>query len=300
MLNKIRYTVLGIIIALIFFPHASKEQRIQKESRVLGTAIQKPLKINISPEFAGNLSPPDLSAKAALAFDPNSDSILYVLNFDDQLPIASLTKLMTALVVRNSVSLDASVVVRKADTKVVGNSLGLVASETVRVLDLLRALLISSSNDAALALASYVAGSTDKFVELMNQQAAQLNLNATHFGNPAGWDSDDSYSSTRDLAKLVKVFLKDPVLSEIVSVKETEIFSLDRKYSHKLTSTNKLLLDDPSILGIKTGFTSKALGNLIIRAKRGQAEVVTIVLGSQNREEDTKKLLDWIFKVYRW
>jgi serine-type D-Ala-D-Ala carboxypeptidase (penicillin-binding protein 5/6) len=250
--------------------------------------------------MAANVPVPSITAKAALAYDLKSGSILYTYNFDEKLPIASLTKLMTALVVIRSSDIDSFVIIKKSDINVVGSSSGLVEGESVRVKDLLRAMLISSSNDAALALANYVGGSEERFVAMMNDQARLLGLVNTHFSNPVGWDIEENFSNALDLSKIVNAFIQSRVLSEIVQTRETEIKSEDNRYTHKLTSTNKLLLENPTVIGIKTGFTTKALGNLIIRDVRGEQDVVTIVLGSENREEDTQKLLDWLFSVYRW
>jgi D-alanyl-D-alanine carboxypeptidase len=178
--------------------------------------------------------------------------------------------------------------------------MGLVPGEKIKVADLLSGMLIPSSNDAALTLADYVAGTPEKFVELMNHKTKQLNLASTNFNNPVGWDSEENYSTALDLSKVVVEFLKRPGLSNIVKTKEVDVSSVDGKFVHQLRSTNKLLMEDPSVTGIKTGFTSQAKGSLILRARRGNGEIVTIVLGSDNREEDSRKLLEWIFQAYRW
>jgi len=225
---------------------------------------------------------------------------LYSRNLDEKLPIASLTKLITALVAIKFSNLDSVVLVKKSDLQVVGASSGLVEGEKITVKDLLQAMLISSSNDATLALANYIGGSEEKFVAMMNQEVKNLGLIDTHFSNPVGWDIDENFSNALDLAKIVEEFVKNPILSEIVKTKEIEIYSQDKKYVHKLTTTNRLLLEDINVVGIKTGFTTKALGNLIIRDQKNQQDIITIVLGSENREEDTTKLLEWLFKVYKW
>lgn len=301
MLNKIIYVILGISIGLVFVPHPVSDFRGLGQPQVLGLATKNSEPVLApSPELALSVKSPDISARAAFAFDLASGSILYAKSFDEELPIASLTKLITAIIVDESASLDAVVEVKKTDVNVVGSNMGLVPGEKIKVIDLLRGMLIPSSNDAALTLANFVSGSPEKFVERMNEKARELNLTSTNFNNPVGWDSEENYSTALDLSKVVAEFLKHPTLSEIVKTKETNISSVDHVFTHQLRTTNKLLLEDQSISGIKTGFTSHAKGSLILRVRRGGGEIVTIVLGSDNREDDSHKLLEWVFQVYRW
>lgn len=300
MLNKIIYTILGFGLAFVFFPHISKDT--SKYPIVSGSATSKDQTVQIlaAPELALALTPPTLTAKSALAFDADSGSILYSKNLDQELPIASLTKLMTALVVVKQANLGSVVTIEKNDQDVVGISIGLISGEQLTVSDLLKAMLIPSSNDAALALAHFISGSPDQFAVLMNEQAKNLRLNATYFSNPVGWDTDESHSSALDLMKITQEFLKHPELTDIVKTKQTQITSVDGKHVHQLLTTNKLLLNDPEVIGIKTGFTSKALGNLVIEALHNDRRIVTVILGSEAREADSQKLLDWVLKAYRW
>jgi len=300
MLNKIIYTILGFGLAFVFFPHISKD--ITRYPVVSGVAISKDSGIQklATPELALALTSPALSAKSALAFDADSGSILYSKNLDQELPIASLTKMMTALVVMKQTDLNSIVTIEKNDQDVVGISIGLISGEQLTVRDLLKAMLIPSSNDAALALAHFISGSPDQFAVLMNDQAKQLSLTATYFSNPVGWDTDENHSSALDLMKITQEFLNHKELTEIVKTKQATIISIDGKHTHDLLTTNKLLLNDSEVMGIKTGFTSKALGNLVIMAEHNNRRIVTIVLGSESREVDSQKLLDWVLEAYRW
>src|SRR5258708_155257 len=302
MLNKIIYTILGIGIAFVFFPHTAHEAR---KPAVSGIAIQKAVAQieKAAPEMALNLSAPILSAKSAVAYDLNYGTMLYSKNLDEKLPIASLTKLMTAIVTIKHVDLNAEVTVRKADLTNVGNTVGLVEGERIRVADLLKAMLIPSGNDAALVLANFVGGSSEKFADLMNEEAKKLNLVDTNFSNPVGWDSwadKENFSNSLDLIKVAQEFLSCPEFRRIVATKQAVIYSVDGKYMHNLRTTNQLLLEDPNVIGVKTGFTSKALGNLMIQYNREGTSVLTIILSSQDREGDSRKFLDWVFRVYRW
>ncbi len=304
MLNKIIYTILGIGLAIVLIPHSARDT--SKKSLISGVSTQAQAadQIKSAPEMAINQAVPVLTAHAALAFDLDSGTILFSSNLDEKLPIASLTKLMTALVVVKKANLDAEVTIAKQDLTSVGSTVGLVEGEKIKVSDLLSAMLIPSGNDAALALADFVGETPEKFADLMNQEAKDLNLVQTHFSNPVGWDSyedQENFSNALDLVRIVKEFLKHDELASIVRTRETTVSSVDGKYNHTLRTTNKLLLDNPQeVMGIKTGFTSKALGNLIILTNHNNRQILTIVLGSQNREEDTQKLLDWVLSVYRW
>src|SRR6185295_6902947 len=123
--------------------------------------------------------------------------------------------------------------------------------ERISVDNLLQAMLIPSSNDAALLLANFAAGDETSFVKLMNDKAAKLGLRDTHFTNPVGWDIDVNFSTALDLVKISREFLKNPRLASIAATKETIITSADGKYSHDLTTTNKLLFDYPEVVGLK-------------------------------------------------
>ncbi|MBI2355644.1 MAG: D-alanyl-D-alanine carboxypeptidase [Candidatus Doudnabacteria bacterium] len=296
MLQKIVYTIFGVAIALLFFPRAARDSNQQNQLTVLGLSTGS---YPASPELASSVTPPNLSSKAAMAYDLDSGTILFTQNFDEQLPIASLTKLMTAMVAAKNSQLDEAVMVKHSDVKVVGSSMGLVPGERISVRDLLYGVLISSSNDASLALANHKSP-TEEFIAAMNEEAKRLNLQSTKFSNPVGWDYADNYSTAHDLSLLVNEFLKYEELSRIVRIKEAELRSLDGKYSHKLTTTNKLLIDNDAVTGIKTGFTSQAKGNLVLRIENHGRSIITIILGSDDREGDSKKLLDWITQVYRW
>lgn len=300
MLNKIIYTILGFGFAFIFFPRASHEQTIVPAVSGAFTAAVAEQHILPAPEQAMNIPAPILTARAALAVDLDSGSVLYSKNLDAKLPIASLTKLMTAIVVIKKTALDEIVTIENNDKEIVGTSIGLTMGERLTVRDLLKAMLIPSSNDAALALGRYVSGSTELFAQAMNEEAKALGLTGTYFSNPVGWDFDESHSNASDLIRIVKEFTAHSELADIVKIKETLITSTDGVYTHQLTTTNKLLLENPEVVGIKTGFTSKALGNLIVEARHNGRRVVTVVLGSENREDDSRKLLGWVKMAYKW
>ena len=300
MLKNISYTILGFALAFIFFPHASRDAA--RKPTVAGIATQnvEAQDLHAAPEMAVETASPNLTAKSAIAYDVDSGTILYSKNLDEKLPIASLTKLMTALIVVEHGNLNADVVVDKSATGVIGSTMGLLSAEKIKVIDLLQGLLIPSSNDAAIALAEFESGNLDDFARLMNQEAQRLGMSNTHYDNPVGYDSDQNYSNTLDLLKLTQEVMKNAVIARIVDTKDATVTSTDGNIIHKLRTTNQLLLDDSNVEGVKTGFTERALGNLIIQYNHNGSKVISVVLGSENREQDSQKLLDWLFKVYRW
>ncbi len=284
-------------------PHRTKIHTQQPE--VSAVTVQHQIPEQTAPKVPRKITAADeqivqLQAKSALALDLNTGTDLYAVNIQERLPIASLTKLMTAMVVADKVNKDLLVTIMPEDVNVVGSKMDLVAGEKITVENLLYGLLIPSSNDAAQALARFVGGSQDNFVAMMNDKAQELGLTSTHFSNPVGLDSPDNYSTALDLANETKEFMKYSLLAKIVDTKEMIVSSADGKIVHNLKTSNKLLLENPEVVGVKTGFTSEAQGNLILKLKHGDAEILTVVLNSADREGDSQKLLDWITQNYTW
>lgn len=246
---------------------------------------------------------PALTAKAALFTDLVSGATLFEINPHQELPPASLTKMMTALVAVESYPLDEEIIV-PSECLVLPDSqkIGLVAGETLSARSLLTGLLVFSASDAACALSTHKTTVTE-FVSRMNLKAASLGMKNTKFANPIGLDevSDDQhYSTAGDLLVLTKAFLKDEFLRQVVSLPDVLLTSTDGKYSHKLVSTNELLKSYSGISGVKTGYTSRAGGCFISLFNRGGHEIIGIILGSGDRFGETKAVLEWVYSVYRW
>ena len=182
---------------------------------------------------------PILSAQSVLAVDLISGVYLYEKDPQKTLFPASTTKIMTALVSLDTYSSDQVLKVGKIN--IVGQKMGLVWGEEIKFIDLLKGLLIYSSNDAAEVLANNHPGGRELFIALMNKKAKDLGLNNTHFSNPSGLDEFNHYSTARDLITISKVAMKDPVFSKIVGTKEELVKSVNGKMSHKLVNINKLL-----------------------------------------------------------
>lgn len=212
-----------------------------------------------------------------------------------RLPPASLTKLMTALLVTESTPLNATVNISRAAVKESGSRLGLQTNSKFYVEDLLKATLLHSSNDACHALADHVAGSESKFVNLMNVRARQMGLLDTHFQNACGHDADKHYSTANDLARLANRSLENSFIQSTVKLTDAKISSLDGKYSYQLTNKNALIGRYDGIAGLKTGYTSKAGKCLIAYASRNQKHVLLVLLNAPDRWWDAVDILDLAF-----
>lgn len=255
--------------------------------------------------LVGQFPVPELSARAVLVKEPKNPQPLYRKNPHLVLPIASLTKLMTAIVVYKHASLDDVVRIESTDLGTESYLAGLVAGEKIRVRDLLQAMLVSSANDATLALARTVGGTTEQFVAEMNEQAKALGMNETRFSNPVGFDAAGHYSTVSDLSRLVDEFLRYPELLVMVREKSAVLASVDGRIRHRISTSNKLLLKYPDVIGLKTGYTAEAKGNLIILiaaddAAQAPALYYSIILGSDNREQESEKIMSWVKENFEW
>jgi D-alanyl-D-alanine carboxypeptidase (penicillin-binding protein 5/6) len=220
---------------------------------------------------------------------------LWSRNADRPLPPASLTKLMTALlVIESGQSLDDLVTMSAKVARATGARLGLRRGERLRVRDLLTAALLDSANDACLALAEQVGGNEARFVLAMNQRAAGLGLAHTHFANACGHDEPTHRSSAHDLAELAKEAMRQPAIAELVGLVRSHIQTQAGR-SWDLLNTNELVGRYPGAVGIKTGFTAKAGKCLIALARRGDVSVLLVALNAPNRWWESAALLDQAF-----
>lgn len=241
----------------------------------------------------GTRQPPPLSASEALLADSETDQVLVAVNPDNPRPMASTTKLMTALLTLERSELGDRVVV-SSGALVGESSMGLQAGEVVTVEDLLWGLLLNSGNDAAIALAEHVAGSVPEFVAMMNARAAELGLTSTHFANPHGMDAPEHHSSAYDLWRLAEATLAYPKFAEIVATQSRIVAG------HPLWNSNELLGSYPGADGVKTGTTQLAGESLVASATRDGHRALAVILGSSARYADARALLDFYFSVFHW
>jgi D-alanyl-D-alanine carboxypeptidase (penicillin-binding protein 5/6) len=253
-----------------------------------------------SAALAASASPSGLSAPAA-ALGTMDGTELWARDADSKRAVASTIKLLNALVVLDHASLDDTVVVsRKAVSAVDEGGVGLVAGQRLTVRQLMTMMLVVSANDAAEVLAVHVAGSEPKFVEMMNAKAASLGLKNTRAIDPHGLSKRER-SSAGDLTVIARELMTYPEMREIVAKKKVVVPRL-KGSSSVYSSTDKLLGHYAGIEGIKTGFTNPAGYCLVGAAKRGDTELVGVVLGgasSAGRFADMRKLLDWGFAHFR-
>lgn len=265
----------------------------QNNSQVAG--IQK---YNIPP-VSKNIPPPPLFARAVFVKDLTSGITLYQKDANLSLPIASTTKIMTALVASEYFKPNSTLTVREG-ASITGAKVGLFAGEDLSFRSLLYGMLLNSGNDAAYALAENYPGGVLGFVSAMNKKAAQLNLANSHFDNPVGFDSPKHFSSAKDLTVITEEALKNTTLSRIFATKETSIVSLDKRYTHQLANLNKLLSSVKGVLGVKTGYTQEAKENLVTYVNRDGHQILTVVLGSNDRFGESTKLIEWIYENFTW
>ena len=254
---------------------------------------------------------PVIDAKAALVVDLKNGYILYEKNVHESLPIASLTKLMTTTIVLEENALDEVATISEYTASTEGKKTWLAPGERITVESLLFAALIDSANDAAVALAEHNAGSVEEFVEKMNRKTTDIGLVSTRFANPTGLDEDNpgddpenprgNYSSAYDLALLGRYAYGKSFVRRAVSKKELEVASTNEAIQHKLTNTNQLLDSYLKVLGLKTGTTDLAGECLITVIQNDQGnDILTVVLNSPSRFNETKLLADWTFRTYTW
>jgi serine-type D-Ala-D-Ala carboxypeptidase (penicillin-binding protein 5/6) len=251
-----------------------------------------PIYVYATPPLAG-------SAQAAILMDRDSGRILFSKNADKEMKIASLTKIMTALVAIEQSKMDSIVTIGPNAIRVEGSSIYLKKGEKIPLENLLYGLMLRSGNDAATAIAEHIGGSVEGFVYLMNQKASFLGLQHTHFMNPHGLDQHDHYSSAKDLAILTSYALKNPVFQQIV---KTQVKTLDwpnLDWDQKFYNKNKLLRLYPWADGVKTGFTKQARRTLVTSATKNGSQLVAVTLNDGNDWNDAIDMYNYGFANYK-
>ncbi len=220
------------------------------------------------------------SVGAAILINAKSGQVIYAFQPDQPLPMASTTKIMTALITLEQVSsLAEPVVISENAVRVDGTRVYLEPEEIQTVENLLYASLLNSANDSAAALGEYIGqGSPENFALLMNQRAAKIGMPNTHFSNPTGLTEENHYSSARDIANLSRVAMQNPKFRETVSTQTRPWYG--EKYESNLINLNRLLWTYPGATGVKTGYTRAAKNCLVAAAERDGQELITVILGS--------------------
>lgn len=255
-------------------------------------------KYNIPP-VSKNLQVPEFSARAVIIKDLATGAVLFQKNASESMPIASTTKIISALVASEYFKSNSELTVQTG-ASAEGSRVGLIKGENLSFRSLLYGMLLNSGNDAAFAIAENYPKGVKGFVDAMNQKAAELDLKNSHFDNPAGFDSPRHYSSAYDLSVITEEALKNDVLARIFATKETNIVSLNKKYTHQLVNLNKLLTNVWGVLGVKTGTTEEAKENLVTLVERNGKKVLIVLLGSNDRFGETTKLIEWTYSNWDW
>lgn len=266
--------------------------------------VSKPIAVDdfptpaLYPEKIGGIPPPVLTAEGVLVVDLNSQKFLLDKNIHQRFAPASTTKIVTALVAFDYYRPDQILKVTKP--LVDGRVMGLVTGEEISAENLIYGLLVHSANDAAFALAENYPGGVTAFVEEMNEKVKELGLTNTHFTNPAGFEDSNHYISAYDLAQLSRIALYKPEIRKIIGTKLITVADKDYRVFHLLENVNVLLGKIEGVAGVKTGYTPEAGEVLSTLVKRGENEVLIVLLKSKDRFGETEALINWIFNNYKW
>jgi D-alanyl-D-alanine carboxypeptidase (penicillin-binding protein 5/6) len=250
---------------------------------------------NAAISYGSDTPPPRIRGKAANVIEASCGEELYAKNADVELPPASLTKMMTALVAVQRASMDQLFTVKVNSALMVASTgstvMGLEPGMELSLRDLLYGMLLPSGNDAAEEIALNISGSEAAFVDLMNRQAESMDLEHTRFANPHGLDQPGLHTSARDAALIGRAVLDDPRLAAIV---RTKIYQ-PRWGGPEVANGNELLEHYPGTIGVKTGYTEKAGQTLVAAAQREGRTLIVSILGSWDRYSDASSLFDWAF-----
>ena len=237
-------------------------------------------------------------AKGMVVIEGNSGDVLYSKNENLELPMASTTKIVTAIVaIENSSDLDEKFVVSEKAIGIEGTSIYLKSGEKLSLRELLYGLILASGNDCAIAIAEHIAG-LDNFVGLMNEFASNLGLKHTNFKNRHGLDEDGHYTSAYDLSIMTAYALKNPIFREIVSTERMVIEKNDLYQARYLKHKNRLLFTDENCIGVKTGFTDNAGRCLVNAHEENGLQIISVVLNCQPMFEECDRLTKLAMSEY--
>lgn len=243
---------------------------------------------------------------SAILIEPTTQKIIYELNKDEKRPPASMTKLMTMLLIMEAIdegriTLEDKVLISDNSSKMGGSQIFLETGMEIEVKQLLKGIAIASGNDAAVAMAEHIAGTTQEFVNMMNNKAKELNLTNTNFVNVHGLDAENHYSTAYDMAIIATNLLKYPEILSYTSLYEDYLVKPDGSKTW-LVNTNKLVRFYPGVDGLKTGYTSSAGYCLTSTAEKNNIRFISVVMGvdtSEHRSADTTSLLNYAFSNYK-
>lgn len=248
----------------------------------------------------------NLDAESAILIEASSGKVLYEKTPDEKLPMASMTKIMSMLLIMENInngnlSYTDKVIISKNASGMGGSQVFLQEGEEYKVEDLLKCIAVSSANDAVVAMAEKISGSVEAFVELMNNKAKELGLTNTNFANPHGLDNENHYSSARDMARLGQELLKHEEILKFTSIYEDYLTKPDGSQVW-LVNTNRLVRFYDGVDGLKTGYTTAAGHCLTATAKKNDLRLISVVMKSSSsdaRSKDTATLLSYGFNSFK-
>lgn len=239
-----------------------------------------------------------LSAHSAVVVNTFTGDVVYEKNAHTPMPMASTTKIMTAICAIENGDLDSVVKVHPSAVGVEGSSMYLGHGEELTLRDLIYGLMLSSGNDAAVAIAMHISGGVDEFAILMNETASKIGVKNTSFKNPNGLDADGHYTTAYDLAVITRYGMSLPEFAEIVSSKSVKVPWQGRDYPRTLNNHNKLLNMYEGCDGVKTGFTKKSGRCLVSSATREGYQMIAVTLNASDDWNDHIKMLNYAFDSY--
>lgn len=251
--------------------------------------------VKLNNVYVGSLS---VSAESAVLIDASDNTLLFSKNADTRMPMASTTKIMTALVAIEHGDIDGIITIPPQAVGTEGSSIYLYEGERLTLRQLLYALMLESANDAAVAIAIEIGGSIEGFSKMMNKKVAELGLTNTNFVNPHGLDHQNHYTTARELAIITSAALKNELFREIVSTQKTTIPLNDTEDVRLLINHNKMLRNYDGTIGVKTGFTKRCGRCLVSAAERDGLQLIAVTLNAPNDWNDHTNMLDYGFNSY--
>lgn len=289
---KILFTIIMIFTILAFPTYAD-------DSNELEEVIIEENERNEIETAASSKTKPTINSRRYAIFDRASGRCIYGKDENKQTAMASTTKIMSIIIVVEKCNLNNTVTITEKAARTGGSRLGLHTDDKITVIDLLYGLMLRSGNDAAVALALHTAGSVEEFAKLMNQKAEELGLSNTHFVTPHGLDNPDHYTTAYELAKITDYALKNETIAKIVKTKTTTIYINGNPM--QINNTNELLVNVEGVYGVKTGFTNNAGRCLVTSVKRGDMDLIIVVLGADTRKDrasDSMKLIEYAYERF--
>jgi len=292
-------TLLAISLVSLFVSASAKGSvnlisPLGREEKVLGVNQWFPRNTDVA-----LTNVPTLNAESALFVDTKTGQVLFSKNPHQKLPIASLVKVMTALIALEHKSMDDEFLVSRHAAEAEPDKMLLIAGEKLTLRELLDGIFLISANDAAEVIAEGTTGGRDEFIKLMNDKAKQLGMKETYFANPTGLDEDsnNSYSTVYDLAILTRYLIRR--YPEVVDISSQHHIYLPKTLDHQdydMYSGINLLTTYPGVVGFKTGYTPEAGLTLITLVRKDGHEVIGVLLGSGDRRDEAREILDYSFK----